>query len=58
MLNFSEMDTKPHSQTGKAEAAKPSARPAKGTTETARLFLDVAQVSRKSMTQPLTRYVE
>jgi hypothetical protein len=52
------MDTKPRPQTGKSEAAKPTDQRAKGTTETARLFLDVAQVSRKSMTQSLTRYVE
>jgi hypothetical protein len=52
------MDTKPRPQIGKPEASKPSGQRVKGTTETARLFLDVAQVSRKSMTQSLTRYVE
>lgn len=58
MLYSLAMDTKSRSQTSKPEAARPLGKRIKGTTETARLFLDVAQVNRKSMTQPLTRYVE
>jgi hypothetical protein len=53
-----EMETKPQSQTDKDEAAKPSDKKVKGTTETARLFLDVEQIGRRPMTVPLTRYVE
>jgi hypothetical protein len=58
MLKSPEMETKPRPLTGKAEAAKPSDKPAKGAMETARLFLDVAQMSRRSPTVPLTRYIE
>jgi hypothetical protein len=58
MLNSPEMETKPRSQTGKTEAAKSSEKPVKGATETARLFLDVEQASRRSQTVPLSRYVE
>jgi hypothetical protein len=53
-----EMETKPRSHTGKAEAEKPSDKQVKGTTETARLFFDVAQAGRRSPMVPLTRYVE
>jgi hypothetical protein len=52
------MDTKPRPQTGKAEAMRPSDKRSKGTSETARLFLDVAQINRRSQSGPLTRYVE
>jgi hypothetical protein len=52
------METKPRTQTGKPEAAKPSEKQVKGATETGRLFLDVEQASRRSQTVPLTRYVE
>jgi len=58
MLNLPEMETKPRTQTGKPEAAKPSEKQVKGATETGRLFLDVEQASRRSQTVPLTRYVE
>jgi hypothetical protein len=30
----------------------------KGATETARLFIDVSEIVRKTQTMPLTRYVE
>jgi hypothetical protein len=58
MLNWPEMETKSRPQTGKTEAAKPADKLAKGATETARLFLDVEQASRRSQTVPLSRYVE
>jgi hypothetical protein len=39
-------------------SARSSRKQQKGTTETARLFIDVTEVTRKTQTLPLTRYVE
>jgi len=54
------MDPKTRSQSAKAGAPKPGAvrKRGKGLAETARLFLDIDEVIRRSQTVPLTRYVE
>jgi hypothetical protein len=46
--------------TAKTGAAKPASSPksGKGIAETARLFLDVDEVIRRSQTVPFSRYVE
>jgi hypothetical protein len=54
------MDPKTRSNSAKAGAAKPGSvrKRGKGLAETARLFLDIDEVIRRSQTVPLTRYVE
>ncbi len=49
--------TRPTAKTG---AAKPASIPksGKGIAETARLFLDVEGMNRRSQTVPLSRYIE
>ena len=44
-----------HSKTG---TLRPVRKMTKGATETARLFIDVSEIVRKTQTMPLTRYVE
>jgi hypothetical protein len=51
------MDQKSSPSSTKA-GAKSRAKRSKGTTETARLFLDIEELSRRSQSAPLSRYVE
>jgi hypothetical protein len=51
------MDPKPLPSPGKM-GAKSSGKRSKATTETARLFLDVEELIRRSQTAPTSRYVE
>ena len=59
LLKSPSMDpkTRPTAKTG---AAKPASTPksGKGIAETARLFLDVEGMNRRSQTGPLSRYIE
>ena len=59
LLKSPSMDpkTRPTAKTG---AAKPASTPksGKGIAETARLFLDVDGMNRRSQTVPLSRYIE
>ncbi len=60
LLKTPSMDPKTRSNSAKAGAAKPGSvrKRGKGLAETARLFLDIDEVIRRSQTVPLTRYVE
>jgi hypothetical protein len=50
------MTPKPvNSKTG---SLRPARKVTKGATETARLFIDVSEIVRKTQSLPLTRYVE
>ena len=52
------MDSKPRAQTKVAAAKRDTAKRGKSNSETARMFLDVDEVIRRSQAVPLTRYVE
>ena len=52
------MDSKPRTQPKPAAAKRASVRRGQDVAETARLFLDVDDVIRRSQTVPLTRYIE
>lgn len=52
------MTPKPIQVTSKASGQRPLRKLTKGATETARLFIDVSEIVRKTQTMPLTRYVE
>ncbi len=58
MLESAAMDSKPRAQSKPALSKQDSAKRGKGIAETARLFLDVDEMIRRSQTVPLTRYVE
>ena len=51
------MTPKPYQPNSKASILRP-VRKAKGATETARMFIDVNDVIRRTQAMPLTRYVE
>ncbi len=52
------MTPKPYPINSKTSNLRPVRKMAKGTTETARLFIDVNEVLRRTQAMPLTRYVE
>ena len=52
------MTPKPIQVTPKGSNLRPMRKLTKGVTETARLFIDVSEIVRKTQTMPLTRYVE
>jgi hypothetical protein len=52
------MTQKPCHVSSKGSNSRPARKLAKGVTETARLFIDVTDVIRRTQTMPLTRYVE
>ncbi len=60
LLKGSPMDPKTRSSSAKSGASKPGAvrKRGKGLAETARLFLEIDEMIRRSHTVPLTRYVE
>jgi hypothetical protein len=51
------MSPKPYQPAAKPAMLRP-VRKAKGATETARMFIDVNDVIRRTQAMPLTRYVE
>jgi len=52
------MDQKTTPAEGRASSKPRATRPPKGTAETARLFLDVNELRRRSPNAPPSRYVE
>ena len=52
------MIPKPYQINSKASNLRPVRKIVKGTTETARLFIDINDANRRTQTMPLTRYVE
>jgi hypothetical protein len=58
LLKDAAMDSKPRAQSKVSAAKRDSTKRGKVIGETARLFLDVDEVIRRSQTVPLTRYVE
>ncbi len=58
LLNYREPMNPKSENHSKPSPAKPSRKDRKGTTETARLFIDVDEVLRRPLTVTLTRYVE
>ncbi len=55
---MSAMDQKPTPTEGRASSKPRAAKPSQGTSETARLFLDVNELRRRSQNAPPSRYVE
>jgi hypothetical protein len=52
------MTPKPDQVNSKASNQRPVRKVTKGATETARLFIDVSEIVRKTQRMALTRYVE
>jgi hypothetical protein len=52
------MTPKPTQVNSKTSNLRPVRKMTKGATETARLFIDVNEIVRKTQALPLTRYVE
>ncbi len=58
LLTDAAMVPKARAQSKVTASKRDSAKRSKGIAETARLFLDVDEVIRRSQTVPLTRYIE
>jgi len=52
------MTPKPEQVNSKGSNQRPMRKVTKGVTETARLFIDVSEIVRRTQAMPLTRYVE
>jgi hypothetical protein len=52
------MTSKPESHASKASSHKPARKIVKGASETARLFVNVDEIIRRSQSLRMTRYVE
>jgi hypothetical protein len=58
LLENAPMESKPRAQSNVTAAKRDTAKRGKNNSETARLFLDVDEVIRRSQAVPFTRYVE